>query len=125
MIHVERCHNLTKSTASFLVAFCAVIFLAVSQMAIYCGFAPGWANGWPGGISRQSVFGFFMSAAFLVLFMSSGIAIATFPCYFLQQRLRHNYVGWLTLMIFALIWVVLGGYLVAWQIYPNVRTWVN
>jgi hypothetical protein len=124
MTRMDYFRDFPKSLASLQVAFSVVVFVSISQMAIYMGFAPGWSNEWP-GISQQTVFGAFMSAAFLAVFLSGGIAVAAFPCFLLQQRVRRDYTGWFALTFFLLFWAAIGGYITGWSIYPNVRTWVN
>ena len=43
-------------------------------------FAPGWANGWPGGLTIYQVWSTWLTATLFIMLMTSGIAIGSLIC---------------------------------------------
>jgi hypothetical protein len=77
-------------------------------MAFPFFFAPGWANGWPGGFTIYVVWPAFMTAVFAVMGMTVGIGIGAFVGLLLGAALGEPR----TQRLF-LIWVVTWALLVA------------
>jgi hypothetical protein len=105
-----------------LLAFCSEVVCSVPLL-----FAPGWANGWPGGLTIHQVFSTGMTLVMFVMLMTIGIGagcgVGFEVCCFRRGR---RYAG-RVVAVWVVVWAVLTVAACAWgyrQIYASaVEMW--
>ncbi len=115
----ERYRRLPKNFALRpLVGSAGVLGL---ELALACplGFAPGWANGWP-GVSKHTAFAAVFSAAAFVALIAAGIGVSAIASSLIQRFIERDFVGWGAFAALLMAWV---GYAVflSTRIYPGLR----
>ncbi len=76
---------------------------ALPVMSFPFAFAPGWANGWPGGLTVHEVWSAGMTAVvFLMLFATAG-GVGAAVCSRLVRRVKSR-----SLILFYGVWLVFG-----------------
>jgi len=112
------------------VAGCSFLALA-GELFVGCGFAfnPGWANGWPFGLTIHSVWSAGMSFLLFLILMTAAAGIgaivgATYSCFGVGFRHgRAVYVGWLVcccvLALAASLWAFREIYASTLEMWPN------
>jgi len=83
-------------------------------------FQPGWANGWPGGISKHAVFASFAAAVFVVVSVSFASAALVWLGVFVEQVVKRPFAGWTTFLV-ALILVTAYVLFACPQVYSEVH----
>ncbi|MFO1096277.1 MAG: hypothetical protein U0992_23685 [Planctomycetaceae bacterium] len=83
-----------------MVRYCIAIVVGSLATLIGMGFQPGWANGWPGGISQDVVFRVVCDRDFAAYPVSQR-RLLTVPCIAAERRIKRPFVGW-TLFICCL-----------------------
>ena len=82
-------------------------------------FAPGWANGWPGGLTIHQVWSTWLTATLLVMLMTSGIAIGSLICLLFSGLSGRQRYARVTLVVWIGLWVVLSA-VACLRIFPEV-----
>jgi hypothetical protein len=105
---------LTALGSVFLVAFLSFPFF----------FAPGWANGWTGGLTIHQVWSTWWTLTLLVMLLSFGVSVGSLVslicCLFPRGRRRAGIVFGCWLVIWAIL--SLGASLWAWpRIYADIQ----
>jgi hypothetical protein len=83
----------------FVLACLALVVEAVGSFPLY--FAPGWANGWPGGLTIYHVWSTWLTITFFIMLMTigcgAGSLISLLSCAFPGGRRYAGYTlaGWL------------------------------
>ncbi len=85
------------------------------------GFQPGWANGWPMGISKHVVFASFVTTVFLVATVSASAFVISFCCFIAERITKRPYLGWVS-FVFAILIVFASAIAYSPTVYQNVRT---
>ncbi len=75
-------------------------------MLVGMGFQPGWANGWPMGVSKHVVFASFVTIVFAVVGVSASAALFVWLSFFAQQLTQRPFVGWLSFFVVLLLMTV-------------------
>lgn len=92
-----------------MVRYCIAIVVGSLATLIGMGFQPGWANGWPGGISQDVVFASFVTAIFAATSLSGVAALLTVPCIAAERRIKRPFVGWtLFIAVLTIVFIVVG-----------------
>lgn len=104
--------------------FAGLIFLGFGP-----AYSPGWANGWPFGLSIQFVWSAGMTVLFSLLLMTAAAgagAVVGAVCAYCGVGLRHGraiYAGWLVLCcalaLFASLWAFREVHASTWELWPN------
>jgi hypothetical protein len=102
--------------------------LGVCMAALMCeafvvcgmGFQPGWANGWPGGISKHVVFAVWATGMLLIMLLTSGAGVLAVVCSHLQQLVRRRSVGWAAFAWLFVVWVVVAT-VVCFNVFPGIH----
>ena len=93
----------------------SVVAAAIGGMALIMligmGFQPGWANGWPLGISKHAVFASFVTIVFVVVSISFASALCIWLGVVAEQIAKRPFAGWTTFLV--LLMVVTAGVLLA------------
>jgi hypothetical protein len=92
-------------------------------------FAPGWANGWPGGLTIHRVWSTWLTITFFVMLMTIGIGFGSLTsllaCAFPAGRrhsgdvLRTWMVIWTVLAVATCWWAFRGIYASTLEMWPN------
>jgi hypothetical protein len=106
-----RLRHLTRRDAALLSVVGAAIGGMALTMLVGMGFQPGWANGWPMGISKHVVFASFVTIIFVIVSVSLASALLIWLGVFVEQIAKRPFVGWMT--FFAVLLVVTVGVLLA------------
>jgi hypothetical protein len=101
--------------------FGASMVVLVLQALILCptGFAPGWANGWP-GISKHTVFAGFMTGMLLLAQIAVATGLLALPCFVLDRIVKKNYVGWSSFLASMTVALLIALYVCS-RAYPAIR----
>jgi hypothetical protein len=89
----------------------------VSSFPLY--FAPGWANGWPGGFTIYQVWSTWLTATLFIMLMTSGIAIGSLICLLISVLSGGRRYARVTLVIWIGLWVFLSA-VACLRIFPEV-----
>jgi len=105
----------------------ALVLEVVGSFPFY--FAPGWANGWPGGLTIYKVWSTWLTLTLFVMLMTFGVAVGSLVsllcCLFPRgERYAGNLLG-----AWMVIWAVLSALTCAWafrDIYAStLEMWPN
>jgi hypothetical protein len=79
-----------------MAALGALVMLGAElQVGVQLWFAPGWANGWPGGLSIHRVWSTGMTVIFFVIQMTIGIGLGALIGLFLcRSSPGRRFAGW-------------------------------
>ncbi len=69
------------------------------MMLVGMGFQPGWANGWPMGISKHVVFASFVTIIFAVSSVSGAAAVLVMLCSVAERISKRSFVGWPSFLV--------------------------
>jgi hypothetical protein len=111
-------HPLRTGYQILLVAACALWFEALVTCGM--GFQPGWANGWPFGISKHVVFAVWATGMLQAMIVTAGAGVLAVLCSHLQQLLRLKSVGWQAFACLVVVWLFVT-IPVCCYVYPNVH----
>lgn len=102
----SRLRHLTQREAGVT----TIVAIAVAGMAVVnfvgMGFQPGWANGWPMGISKHVVFASFVTIVFTVVSVSASSALFIWLGFFAEQITKRSFVGWMSFLVVVLLMTV-------------------
>jgi hypothetical protein len=99
----SRLRHLTWHDAGVTAVVFAAILCMSLVMLVCMGFQPGWANGWPMGISKHSVFTLFVTTIFAVASVSGAGATLILLCFLAEHILKRPFVGWTSFVVVLLL----------------------
>src|SRR5438105_448449 len=111
--------EMSLKTALELFRGSMVVLACQALILCPCGFAPGWANGWP-GLSKHTVFAGFMTGMLLLAQIAIATGLLALLCAGLERLIKTNYVGWSSLLVLMAI-VLLAALYVCSRTYPAIR----
>ena len=82
-------------------------------------FAPGWANGWPGGLTIHRVWSTWLTATLVIMMMTSGIAIGSLICRLIGALPGGRRYAGVALLVWIGLWGLLSAVACLW-IFPEV-----
>ena len=107
MAHLtSRWRHLTRRDAGATTIVATAIMGMAIMLLVGMGFQPGWANGWPMGISKHVVFSSFVTTIFAVVSVCSASALFIWLGFFAERIAKRAFVGWLTFLVVLLLTIV-------------------
>jgi hypothetical protein len=105
--HVSaRLRYLTRRHAEVTATVSGGILGGSLMVLIGMGFQPGWANGWPMGISKHTVFASFVTVIFVIASTSGSAAVFVALCHVAERIAKRTFVGWISfLVLLSLVFV--------------------
>ncbi len=102
-----RLRHLTRRHAEVTAIVSASILGGSLMVLVGMGFQPGWANGWPMGISKHTVFASFVTVIFAIVSMSGSAVVLVALCHMAERISKRTFVGWISfLILLSLVFVV-------------------
>ena len=102
----------------------AVVSVGVFSMSLFMlagmTFQPGWANGWPMGISKHAVFASFVTIIFAVASISAAAALLVVLCFVVERTLKRPFVAWMSFLAVLMV-VSLAVFMACPDVYACVR----
>ncbi len=122
-----RCQSPADYGRLCLTALGGIVLEALGSFPFF--FAPGWANGWPGGLTIYQVWSTWLTLTLFVMLTTFGVAVGSlvslFCCLFPRARRRTGILFGVCLVI----WTILSGvacakafreiYALTLQMWPN------
>lgn len=115
-----RFRALTLGTALFILLLSVCVAVLMGLQMVGMTFQPGWANGWPGGLSKHSVWAGVIAGQMSAAALGTGAAAVALPCHYLERRLGRAYIGWSAFVAVMLSW---GGVVAFFA--PRVFDWLR
>src|SRR5688500_15873334 len=107
--------------SAWRIAGASAAALLLETVFVCClGFAPGWANGWPGA-SKHTGFATLMALALLLTRALAGAAALAPPCAYGGRAAGRLTAGWRAFVVSLLAWVAASAVL-PWRSYPEIRS---
>jgi len=70
-----------------------------SFLLVTLAFQPGWANGWPMGISKHVVFSVFVTTMLILIISSCCAVLVAIVSYLVQETTNRQFTGWSTFLV--------------------------
>jgi hypothetical protein len=116
---IAQGRRFSMKVALTIIVVSACALGAEAFLAFGLGFAPGWANGWP-GISKHTVFAAVFSGGFSLALFAVGAVVFAVPCSIFDWLINRDYVGWRVFLSLMLAWAPIAAFLGFW-VYPALR----
>lgn len=123
------CEHMTSASWKRLVVIASVVFVCSACFGFQLFFAPGWANGWPFGLTVHSIWSVGIAFIVFALLMALAIGVGAFVGLLLSLRgigsrlVRSVYITWLliaaTSIMLVSMWIYQGAHASALHMWPN------
>jgi hypothetical protein len=127
VIEAMRCLTPAGYSLLLLRACLALGFEALGTFGFF--FAPGWANGWPGGLTIYQVWSAWLTVTFFVMLITVGVGvgclISLLACVFPVARRHSGYVFGTWMVLWAVLSVATSSWAYAKIYASTLEMWPN
>lgn len=98
-----------REPADYVQLFIGALFALIGEAILSFGFffAPGWANGWPGGLTIYQVWSTWLTLVLFAMLMTFGLGVVSLACILLCLVPTGQRCAGMALAIGMAIWAVI------------------